>query len=68
MGPMQTESVGGARYVFIFIDDYSRRVWAYYLKGKDEVAQNTIAHIKLVVNQTGKSVKVIRSDNGTEYL
>lgn len=27
-----------------------------------------ISHIKLVENQTGKKVKIVRSDNGTEYI
>ncbi|KAK4857126.1 hypothetical protein QYF36_024817 [Acer negundo] len=28
MGPMQTESLGGKRYIFVCVDDFSRNLWA----------------------------------------
>jgi hypothetical protein len=31
MGPMKTKSMGGAKYVLTFIDDYSRHVRVYFL-------------------------------------
>lgn len=36
-GPSSTLSKGGAQYMMTFIDDYSRYVWVYFLKHKDEV-------------------------------
>ena len=36
-GPMPTLSMGGASYFVTFIDDFSRKVWAYPLRRKDEV-------------------------------
>ena len=36
-GPMPMLSMGGASYFVTFIDDFSRIVWAYPLKRKDEV-------------------------------
>ena len=36
-GPSQTISLGRAKYFLSFIDDYSRMVWVYILKSKDEV-------------------------------
>lgn len=36
-GPTHEISPGGARYLVSFIDDYSRRVWVYTLKLKDQV-------------------------------
>jgi hypothetical protein len=35
MGPLTT-SLGGSRYVIVFIDDYSRKSWTYFLKSKSE--------------------------------
>jgi hypothetical protein len=35
-GPMRTTSMGGAKYFVTFIDDFSRKVWLYVLKTKDE--------------------------------
>ena len=36
-GPMQTESICGAKYFVTFIDDYSRCCKVYFLKQKNEV-------------------------------
>ncbi|XP_073273290.1 uncharacterized mitochondrial protein AtMg00300-like [Primulina huaijiensis] len=35
-GASRTASLGGAKYFMSIIDDYSRKVWVYILKGKDE--------------------------------
>ncbi|XP_052619762.1 uncharacterized protein LOC128126072 [Lactuca sativa] len=36
-GPAPVKSQGGCSYFVKFIDDYSRKVWLYFLKTKDEV-------------------------------
>ena len=36
-GPAPVESQGRCVYFVTFIDDYSRKVWLYFLKSKDEV-------------------------------
>ncbi|KAL6337934.1 hypothetical protein AAG906_005399 [Vitis piasezkii] len=36
-GPSPVESHSGCRYYVTFIDDFSRKVWVYFLKAKDEV-------------------------------
>ena len=36
-GLVNVKSLGGASYFVTFIDDASRNVWAYPMKGKDEV-------------------------------
>ena len=36
-GPSRAPSKGGARYMLTFIDDYSRKVWVYFLKHKNDV-------------------------------
>ena len=35
--PAPIEARGGARYYVTFIDDFSRKVWIYFLKEKSEV-------------------------------
>ena len=35
-GPMQTQSLGGALYFMLIIDDCSRFTWVYFLHRKDE--------------------------------
>jgi len=36
-GPPLVASIGGARYYITFIDDFSRKIWVYFLKQKSEV-------------------------------
>ena len=60
-------------YFMTMIDDYSRRVWVYVLKNKDQVFRKFKEWKALVVNQTGKRVKKLRMvlknglKNGLEY-
>ena len=66
-GPTKTASLGGKHYFVTFVDDFSRRVWVYTLKSKDEVFETFLVWKKMVENQTGRKIKVLRSDNGTKY-
>ena len=36
-GPAPTKSHGGARYFVTFMDDYSRKLWVYFMREKSEV-------------------------------
>ena len=67
-GPSPVASVGGARYYVTFIDDFSRKLWVYFLKQKSEVFQKFKDWKAMVENQKGRKVKVLRSDNGGEYI
>ncbi|KAG8497429.1 hypothetical protein CXB51_008736 [Gossypium anomalum] len=37
MGPSRVPSRGGANYMLTFIDDFSKKVWAFFLKQKNDV-------------------------------
>lgn len=69
-GPMSTPSINGCLYYIIFIDDYSRRTWIYFLKQKEssEVLSKFKEFKTLLENQSGKQIKTLRSDNGGEYI
>ena len=69
-GPMQVKSKGGSRYMVTFTDDYSRYTTVYFIKRKDEVLSKFQEYVTLVENQNGNQgrVKVLRSDNGGEYI
>ena len=54
-------------YYAIFVDDFSCKTWIYFLKKKDEVFKSFRSFKALVENQTGKKIKILRTDNGTEY-
>ena len=64
-GPMPVSSLGGSRYYVTFIDGYSRYTFVYFMKNKREKFKEFHTY---AVNVTGKPVKILRSDNGGEYL
>lgn len=66
MGPMETQSLGGARYIVTFIDDFSKRVYVNFIRGKDEVFEKFKDFKLLVENQMNKKINILRSDNGKE--
>ena len=66
-GPIENVSIGGSRYFLTFTDNFSRYTFVNFLKNKSEVPQCFKEFVTMAEKQTGKSVKVLRSDNGTEY-
>ncbi|UYV66792.1 hypothetical protein LAZ67_4002870, partial [Cordylochernes scorpioides] len=67
-GPMRTKSYGVALYFATFIDDFSRMIFTFVMKGKNEVFKGFIVFKRFAEKQTGKKIKAIRSDNAAEYL
>ena len=67
-GPMTAESLGGALYMMVIVDDFSRYIWVYFLKSKDQ----TFSYFKIwkaeVEKQFEHKVKALRSDRGGEFL
>ncbi|RDY02675.1 hypothetical protein CR513_13840, partial [Mucuna pruriens] len=63
--PLKVKSFSGALYLVTFIDDYSRKLWVYVLKTKDQVLEKFKQFQTLVERQSSKKVKCIRSDNVT---
>ncbi|KAJ9548963.1 hypothetical protein OSB04_021506 [Centaurea solstitialis] len=66
-GPARVPSHGGALYMLTIIDDYSRKVWAYFLKHKNDVFASFRDWKTMVEKQTDKHVKYLRTDNGLEF-
>lgn len=67
-GPMSVCSLGGARYYVTFIDDFNRKVFVYIIKNKNQVFDCFIKFKVFVETQKGRRIKILRSDNGTEYV
>ena len=63
----KTASIGRSHYFVIFVDDFSRRVWVYTMRAKDEVLEIFVKWKKLMETQTGRKIKVLRYDNRGEY-
>ena len=64
-GPYRVPSSCGAVCFLTIVDDFSRSVWLHLLLEKSEVRQVFQNFCAYTENHFGKSVKVVRSDNGT---
>lgn len=67
-GPVNIESPKGTRYFVLFKDECTGYRAAYFLRQKSETFDQFRKFESLIMRQTGNKLKVLRSDNGTEYL
>ena len=67
-GPFSEMARGGFSYFITFTDDHSRYGYVYLLKYKSESFEKFKEFRAEVEKQTGKSIKILRSDRGGEYL
>jgi transposase InsO family protein len=65
--PSRRTSNGGANYMLTIIDDYSRKVWSYFLKHKFDIFAAFKKWKVMVETQTERKVKILRTDNGMEF-
>ena len=67
-GKLPTRSHHSFEYFVTWIDDASRKVFITGLREKSEVAEHLKAFVARVELETGKHLKVLRSDGGGEYI
>nr|GEU54259.1 zinc finger, CCHC-type [Tanacetum cinerariifolium] len=67
-GPIIPPTPTGNRYFMLLVDDYSRVMWVYLLKAKDEALEVFKNFRKKVKTETEEKVKVLRTDRGGEFL
>jgi transposase InsO family protein len=67
-GPFPQPSISKARYVLTFINDFSRFTWVFFFKLKSEVFECLIEFKGLVENESGCNIKILRTDNGGDYV
>lgn len=66
-GPITPTTTGGNRSFMLLVDDYSRVMWVYLLKSKDE-AFNAFKLFRAKVENGGeRKVRVLRTDRGGEF-
>ncbi|XP_029156132.1 uncharacterized protein LOC114928935 [Nylanderia fulva] len=66
-GPMEVDSLGGARYFLCFTCDFTRHRIVDFLKEKSEAAAKIDEMVRLVSNLCGRSVKALQCDGGLEF-
>jgi transposase InsO family protein len=59
---------GRKRYFITFIDDYSRFMFIYLLRSKDEAFGKFKKFKKMIENQKERQIKILRSDRGGKYF
>ncbi|GKA03393.1 putative ribonuclease H-like domain-containing protein, partial [Tanacetum coccineum] len=66
-GPTSVKSINHASYCLVITDDCTRFSYVFFLATKDETSGILQTFIRHIENQLSHRVKIIRSDNGTEF-
>ncbi|GJT92836.1 putative ribonuclease H-like domain-containing protein [Tanacetum coccineum] len=66
-GPTFVSSLMHKKYCLVVTDDFSRFSWVFFLRSKDETSEILKNFIRKIEKLVDKKVKIIRSDNGTEF-
>jgi len=66
-GPVAYISIGGNKYSFFIVDDYSRFTWVFFLHDKSVVQETFKKFAKRAQNEFETKIKKVRSDNGTKF-
>lgn len=67
-GPFQTDSLGGNKHFVSLIDAFTRRMWIYLIKRKNEVFEICKRLKAMAEKQSGENIKILRTDGGGEYV
>ncbi|KAG6470766.1 hypothetical protein ZIOFF_071844 [Zingiber officinale] len=67
MGPTPTASYSGYHYMLLFVDDYTRFTWVYFVKHKSEVFSKFLKFKETVEGELCRKIKILRTDNGGEF-
>jgi transposase InsO family protein len=66
-GPTQYTSIGGNKYGFVIVDDFTRYTWVFFLVDKSDVFVTFKSFVKGIHNEFETTIKRVRSDNGSEF-
>ena len=67
-GPFSVASTAKHKYYVIFVDDFSRKCWIFFMQKKSETYSKLYELKALVEKESGKHVKALRSNNGGEFI
>ncbi|KAL2246003.1 UNVERIFIED_CONTAM: Retrovirus-related Pol polyprotein from transposon TNT 1-94 [Sesamum indicum] len=67
-GPYNEYSISRCNYMMTIVDDHSRCTWVFLMKQKSETTSLLIDFHKMILTQFDKRIKIVRTDNGSEFL
>jgi transposase InsO family protein len=65
--PTQYTSIGGNKYDFVIVDDYTRFTRVFFLVDKSDVFATFKLFVKGIHSEFETTIKRVRSDNGSEF-
>lgn len=68
--PIQTESIGGKRYMLVLADDFSRFIWVNFLREKSDAFNSFKGLCNQILNEkfsTNSCIVRLRTDHDTEF-
>ncbi|KAJ9542022.1 hypothetical protein OSB04_028528 [Centaurea solstitialis] len=66
-GPIDPPTPAGNIYILVLVDDFSRYMWSFLLKHKNDAADVIKRFKKSIENRTGKEIKTFHTDKGGEF-
>jgi hypothetical protein len=66
-GHLRITLVAGARYFLLIVDDFSRKMWVYFLKKKSVGFSKFEVFKKIVEKESSGSVKALLTNNQGEF-
>ncbi|KAJ0049052.1 hypothetical protein Pint_16420 [Pistacia integerrima] len=67
-GPYSQPAHNGHRFFLTLVDDFTRVTWIFLMQHKHETVIHLKTFIALVHTQFSASLKIVRSDNGSEFF
>ena len=67
-GSFSVTSTTKHNYYVIFVDEFSRKCWIFFMQKKDQKFSKLCEFKAPVEKESRKYVKALRSDNGGEYI
>nr|GEY99332.1 retrovirus-related Pol polyprotein from transposon TNT 1-94 [Tanacetum cinerariifolium] len=67
-GPIRVQTINGKKYILVIVDDYSQFTWVWFLRLKDDTPEVIIKFITQIQVGLNKTVRYVRTDNGTEFV
>ena len=67
-GPNKIPTCSGLRFLLTIVDDFTRCTWVFLMQHKSKVHHLLMNFVKFVQTQFHTTIKMVRSDNETEFL